>query len=189
MPHPKNKTDRLLVAFAGVAILPEHINEGDQTESLRGWGFAPATAQKLVHFGIANGLVCQFGRSSGAFAAAYSWKNEFLFAAIEKHEELFGGYFEDDFPRLLLDAWGIATKRESVQISIDCRRDPLTTRYCVACQRDLPLTKQETVLFIADGWLAVAPNAGDPLKLRAKKVLIGNCCAKRLPARFVQGES
>ena len=90
IPVPKTKTERLLASFASVELLPEHYNHGDQTRWLRHYGVATSVASKLIKWGDQIGLVCTFENRVGVYSGAYSWKDEFLRAAVLKHLELFG---------------------------------------------------------------------------------------------------
>jgi hypothetical protein len=63
---------------------------------------APAVASKLIKWGDPLGLVCTFENVNGVSSGAYSWKPEFLLAAVLKHLELFGEAGRADFTPDLL---------------------------------------------------------------------------------------
>lgn len=96
------KTQRLLQSFAAVELLPEHFNYGDETPALRDFGMAPSIATALIRWGEPLGLVCRFETATGRSNNAYSWKPEFLVAAVNKHIELFGELGRKDLPEKLL---------------------------------------------------------------------------------------
>lgn len=97
------KTQRLLQSFAAVELLPEHRNYGEETPPLRDFGVAPSIATALIRWGEQHHLVCTFCNAAGRSNGAYSWKPEFLVAAIEKHIELFGEAGKSDLPDKLHD--------------------------------------------------------------------------------------
>lgn len=99
---PKTKTQRLLASFAAVEILPEHRNYGDQTRWLRDYGVAPSVASALIRWGDQHCLVCTFENARGVSSGAYSWKTEFLRAAVLKHLEMFGAAGRADLTPALL---------------------------------------------------------------------------------------
>ena len=87
---PLTKTQRLLQSFSSVTLLDEHRNYGDETPALRDFGIAPSIATALIRWGEQHGLVCRFENAAGRTNNAYSWKPDFLIAAVDKHIELFG---------------------------------------------------------------------------------------------------
>lgn len=96
------KTQRLLKSFQSVDLLDVHRNYGDETPALRDFGVAPSIATALIRWGEKHNLVCTFGSAGGRSNNAYSWKPEFLVAALEKHIELFGDEGKADIPEKLL---------------------------------------------------------------------------------------
>ena len=98
----KTKTQRLLESFRAVDILDVHRNYGDETPALRDFGMAPSIATALIRWGETQDLVCTFENSSGRSNNAYSWKPEFLVAAVKKHIEIFGNSGKNDIPEKLL---------------------------------------------------------------------------------------
>lgn len=97
-----NKTERLLKSFKSVELLPEHRNYGDQTYSLRDYGISGKLATTLIRFGESESLVCTFENERGISSNTYSWKPEFIEAAVKKHIELFGEVGKQDLtPKLL----------------------------------------------------------------------------------------
>lgn len=96
------KTQRLLQSFGAVTLLPEHRNYGDETPALRDFGIAPSIATALIRWGEQHDLVCTFENSAGKSNNAYSWKPEFLAAAVKKHLEIFGAEGKADLPEKLL---------------------------------------------------------------------------------------
>lgn len=104
---PKStKTQRLLQSFAAVDLLPEHRNYGDETPALRDFGVAPSVATALIRWGEQHDLVCTFENAAGRSNNAYSWKPEFLVAAVKKHIELFGEAGKADLPERLFNYRG-----------------------------------------------------------------------------------
>ena len=99
---PKNKTERFLLSFQSVELLPEHRNYGDETPALRDLGMAPSIATALIRWGEQHDLVCTFENDRGRSNKAYSWKPEFLVAAATKHLELFGAQGREDLPAKFL---------------------------------------------------------------------------------------
>lgn len=95
---PLTKTQRLLHSFRSVTLQPEHRNYGDQTPALRDFGIAPSIATALIRWGETESLVCTFEDSRGRGPNAYSWKPEFLKAAVKKHLEIFGEMGRGDIP-------------------------------------------------------------------------------------------
>lgn len=96
------KTQRLLKSFQSVELLPVHRNFGDETPALRDFGVAPSIATALIRWGERHDLVCTFENAAGRSNNAYSWKPEFLAAAVRKHIELFGDEGKVDIPEKLL---------------------------------------------------------------------------------------
>lgn len=96
------KTERLLQSFSSVELKKEHYNYGDETPALRDFGMAPSIATALIRWGEKYDLVCRFENSRGKSNNAYSWKPEFLIAAVKKHLELFGEDGKKDLPEALL---------------------------------------------------------------------------------------
>jgi hypothetical protein len=80
----------MLKAFQSVELLPVHRNYGDETWALRDFGVAPSVATAMIRWGETEDLVCTFENARGRSNNAYSWKPEFLKAAVRKHVELFG---------------------------------------------------------------------------------------------------
>lgn len=101
-PAAMTKTARLLQSFAAVELQPEHFNYGDETQALRDFGVAPSVATALIRWGEQHRLVCRFENVAGRSNNAYSWKPEFLTAAVAKHLELFGDAGKADIPERLL---------------------------------------------------------------------------------------
>ena len=101
--EPMTKTQRMLTSFAAVELREEHRNYGDQTPALRDFGVAPSVATALIRWGEQHDLVCTFENKSGRSNNAYSWKPEFLKAAVQKHLALFGDAGKTDIPQALLD--------------------------------------------------------------------------------------
>ena len=97
------KTKRLLHSFKLVELLPEHLNHGDETPALRDFGVAPSIATALIRWGETEGLVCRFENKNGRSNNAYSWKPEFLKAAVASHLKLFGDEARADLPQPLID--------------------------------------------------------------------------------------
>lgn len=106
MAFKSTKTQRLLQSFAAVELLPEHRNYGDETPALRDFGVAPSVATALIRWGEPHDLVCTFETASGRSNNTYSWKPEFLVAAVKKHIELFGEAGKADLPERLLNYHG-----------------------------------------------------------------------------------
>ena len=104
MPEKNNltKTQRLLESFQSVELLDVHRNYGDETPALRDFGIAPSIATALIRWGETHDLVCTFENAAGRSNNAYSWKPEFLVAAVRKHIELFGDEGKADIPEKLL---------------------------------------------------------------------------------------
>ena len=100
------KTQRLLQSFAAVELLPVHRNYGDETPALRDFGMAPSIATALIRWGEKHDLVCTFENAAGRSSNAYSWKPEFLVAAVKKHLEIFGEDGKADLPPALLEYAG-----------------------------------------------------------------------------------
>lgn len=98
-----SKTQRLLQSFSAVELRPEHRNYGDETPALRDFGIAPSIATALIRWGEPHDLVCTFENAAGRSNNAYSWKPEFLVAAVNKHLELFGDDGKADLPDALLE--------------------------------------------------------------------------------------
>lgn len=96
------KTQRLLKSFQSVELLDVHRNYGDETPALRDFGVAPSVATALIRWGEEHDLVCTFENAAGHSNNAYSWKPEFLAAAVRKHIELFGDEGKADIPEKLL---------------------------------------------------------------------------------------
>jgi hypothetical protein len=97
-----NKTERLLKSFKSVELLPEHRNYGDETPCLRDYGIAGKTATTLIRWGETECLVCTFESARGVSNNTYSWKPQFIKAAVNKHIELFGDVGKSDLtPKLL----------------------------------------------------------------------------------------
>lgn len=96
------KTQRLLRSFQSVELLAVHRNYGDETPALRDFGVAPSVATALIRWGEHHDLVCTFENAAGRSNNAYSWKPEFLAAAVRKHIELFGDEGKVDIPEKLL---------------------------------------------------------------------------------------
>jgi hypothetical protein len=96
------KTQRFLKSFQSVELLDVHRNYGDETPALRDFGVAPSIATALIRWGEKHDLVCTFENASGRSNNAYSWKPEFLAAAVKKHIELFGDGGKLDIPDKLL---------------------------------------------------------------------------------------
>lgn len=96
------KTQRLLQSFSAVELRDEHRNYGDETPALRDFGIAPSIATALIRWGEQHDLVCTFENAAGRSNNAYSWKPEFLVAAVNKHLELFGEAGKADLPEKLL---------------------------------------------------------------------------------------
>lgn len=96
------KTQRLLESFRAVELLDVHRNYGDETPALRDFGVAPSIATALIRWGEKHDLVCTFENDAGRSNNAYSWKPEFLVAAVKKHIELFGDEGKSDIPEKLL---------------------------------------------------------------------------------------
>ncbi len=96
------KTQRYLQSFQSVELLDEHRNYGDETPALRDFGVAPSIAAALIRWGEQHCLVCTFENANGRSNNAYSWKPEFLVAAVRKHLELFGEQGRADLPERLL---------------------------------------------------------------------------------------
>ena len=95
---PKTKTERFLVSFRSVVILPEHRNYGDESPCLRDCGIPAVIASKLIEWAENSGesLVCTMEyRSTGRSQKIWHWQPAFLQAAFRKHTELFG---ESDLP-------------------------------------------------------------------------------------------
>jgi hypothetical protein len=63
---------------------------------------APTIATALIRWGEQHDLVCTFQNGAGRSNNAYSWKPEFLVAAVRKHLDLFGEAGKDDLPAALL---------------------------------------------------------------------------------------
>ena len=99
----KNKTQRLLHSFQAVALLPEHLNHGDETPALQDFGVAPSIATALIRWGEIEQLVCRFENQHGRSNNAYSWKPEFLKAAVASHLRIFGDEGRADLPQRLID--------------------------------------------------------------------------------------
>jgi hypothetical protein len=97
------KTQRLLQSFGAVELRAEHRNYGDETPALRDFGIAPSIATALIRWGEHHDLVCTFENRNGHSNNAYSWKPQFLKAAVEKHLEIFGDAGRADIPQPLLD--------------------------------------------------------------------------------------
>jgi len=97
------KTQRLLQSFSAVELREEHRNYGDETPALRDFGVAPSIATALIRWGEQHGLVCRFENKNGRTNNAYSWKPEFLKAAVAKHLEMFGDLGREDLPQALHD--------------------------------------------------------------------------------------
>lgn len=97
------KTQRLLHSFKRVELLPEHLNHGDETPALRDFGLAPSIATALIRWGETESLVCRFENKNGRSNNAYSWKPEFLKAAVASHFKVFGDDGRSDIPQALLD--------------------------------------------------------------------------------------
>lgn len=95
------KTSRLLRSFSAVELRPEHLNHGDETPALRDFGVAPSIATALIRWGEQHQLVCTFENAAGRSNNAYSWKPEFLVAAVTKHLEMFGEQGRADLPEKL----------------------------------------------------------------------------------------
>lgn len=100
---PRNKTERLLMSFRSVKLLPEHRNYGNQYPTLRDYGIASSVATALIQWGEANELVCTFENAHGKGPNAHSWMPEFIKAAAKKHVELFGEAGRKDLPTAMLD--------------------------------------------------------------------------------------
>lgn len=96
------KTQRLLTSFQSVELLDVHRNYGDETPALRDFGVAPSIATALIRWGEQHDLVCTFENAAGRSNNAYSWKPEFLVAAVKKHIEIFGDDGKADIPERLL---------------------------------------------------------------------------------------
>lgn len=96
------KTQRLLQSFSSVELRHEHRNYGDETPALRDFGIAPSIATALIRWGEQHDLVCTFETAAGRSNNAYSWKPEFLVAAVNKHLELFGEAGKADLPEKLI---------------------------------------------------------------------------------------
>lgn len=96
------KTQRLLESFQSVELLQVHRNYGDETPALRDFGIAPSIATALIRWGEKHDLVCTFENAAGRSNNAYSWKPEFLAAAVRQHIELFGDEGKADIPEKLL---------------------------------------------------------------------------------------
>ena len=101
-PKPMTKTQRLLRSFAAVKLKDEHRNFGDETPALRDFGVAPSIATALIRWGETHDLMCTFENAAGRSNNAYSWKPEFLVAAVDKHLELFGDAGRGDLPQALI---------------------------------------------------------------------------------------
>lgn len=97
------KTQRLLHSFKAVQLRPEHLNHGDETPALRDFGVAPSIATALIRWGETEQLVCRFENQNGRSNNAYSWKPEFLTAAVASHLKLFGNEGRADLPQALID--------------------------------------------------------------------------------------
>jgi len=97
------KIQRLLHSFKLVELLPEHRNYGDETPALRDFGMAPSIATALIRWGESECLVCRFENANGRSNNAYSWKPEFLKAAVASHLKAFGIEGRADIPQALLD--------------------------------------------------------------------------------------
>lgn len=95
------KTERFLQSFSAVELLPEHRNYGDEDPALRDFGIAPSIATALIRWGEQHSLVCRFETKTGRTNNAYSWKSEFLIAAVKKHLEIFGETGRADIPEKL----------------------------------------------------------------------------------------
>ena len=104
MPDSKKltKTQRLLKSFQSVELLAVHRNYGDETPALRDFGVAPSIATALIRWGEQHDLVCTFENAAGRSNNTYSWKPEFLSAAVRKHIEVFGDDGKADIPEKLL---------------------------------------------------------------------------------------
>jgi hypothetical protein len=61
----RTKTQRLLHSFSSVKLWEEHINYGDQTPALRGFGVARSIATALIRWGEQHDLVCTFENAAG----------------------------------------------------------------------------------------------------------------------------
>ncbi len=96
------KTQRLLISFSSVELLDVHRNYGDETPALRDFGIAPSIATALIRWGEKHDLVCKFENANGKSNNAYSWKPEFLVAAVKKHIELYGEEGKKDLPESIL---------------------------------------------------------------------------------------
>lgn len=90
------------MSFQSVVLLDEHRNYGDETPALRDFGVPPSIATALIRWGEQHCLVCTFENAAGRSSNAYSWKPEFLVAAVKKHLELFGDLGRSDLPERLL---------------------------------------------------------------------------------------
>ena len=112
---PLTKMQRFLASFKAVDLLPVHRNYGDETPALRDLGIAPSIATALIRWGETHDLVCTFETASGRSNNAYSWKPEFLTAALAKHIELFGEQGRADVP----EKWFAYIDRVAASAALD----------------------------------------------------------------------
>lgn len=99
---PPGKITRFLASFAAVPVLAEYRNVGEQTPTLKEWGFNAAIAKPLEQWGCSTGLAHPFEPKAGQWEGAWSWNPAFLKAAVAQHVALFGALGRSDVPDNLL---------------------------------------------------------------------------------------
>ena len=95
------KAARFLASFAGVPVREDFRPAGEQTHTLKAWGFDASIAKPLDQWGVDNCLVLRVDDDQ-AGRAIYSWNPAFLKAAVAEHVAMFGAEGRSDVPEKLL---------------------------------------------------------------------------------------
>lgn len=95
------KTDRFLASFAAIPAHDGYRPKGEQSCTLKAWGFNAAIAKPLDQWGVENGLAAHMGSGEA------SWNTAFLKVAVAQHVAMFGAEGRSDIPEQLLKAAAI----------------------------------------------------------------------------------